>query len=91
MIADDIRQAQLNRADKEHVVTLLHVLHHFLRTHPEADRLSTHGASSSDLVPLQGAGDGANGFVNRIEQTAEQGSAARGAWSKTSSSGAVGT
>ena len=36
MIVDDIRQAQLNRADKEHVVTLLHVLHHFLRTHPEA-------------------------------------------------------
>ena len=36
MIVDDIRQAQLNRADKERVLTLLHVLHHFLRTHPEA-------------------------------------------------------
>lgn len=34
MIFDDIRQAQL-RGDKEHVVTLLHVLHHFLKTHPE--------------------------------------------------------
>jgi hypothetical protein len=35
MIVDDIRQAQV-RGDKEHVVTLLHVLHHFLKTHPEA-------------------------------------------------------
>ena len=35
MIVDDIRQAQI-RSDKEHVVTLLHVLHHFLKTHPEA-------------------------------------------------------
>ena len=35
MIADDIRQAQL-RGDKNHVVNLLHVLHHFLKTHPEA-------------------------------------------------------
>jgi hypothetical protein len=34
MIVDDIRQAQL-RGDKEHVLVLLHVLHHFLRTHPE--------------------------------------------------------
>jgi len=36
MIVDDIRQAQLITGDKEHVVTLLHVLHHFLKTHPEA-------------------------------------------------------
>lgn len=36
MIVDDIRQAQLNGVDKEHVLTLLHVLHHFLKTHPEA-------------------------------------------------------
>jgi hypothetical protein len=36
MIVDDIRQAQLVRGDKEHVLTLLHVLHHFLKTHPEA-------------------------------------------------------
>ena len=35
MIVDDIRQAQLGD-DKEHVLTLLHVLHHFLKTHPEA-------------------------------------------------------
>ena len=36
MIVDDIRQAQRFGRDKEHVVTLLHVLHHFLKTHPEA-------------------------------------------------------
>jgi hypothetical protein len=36
MIIDDIRQAQFVRGDKEHVLTLLHVLHHFLKTHPEA-------------------------------------------------------
>jgi hypothetical protein len=36
MIVDDIRQAQLARGDKQHVLTLLHVLHHFLKTHPEA-------------------------------------------------------
>ena len=36
MIVDDIRQAQFISGDKEHVVTLLHVLHHFLKTHPEA-------------------------------------------------------
>ena len=35
MIVDDIRQAQL-RGDKEHVLNLLHVLHHFLKTHPDA-------------------------------------------------------
>ena len=35
MIVDDIRQAQ-RRGDKGHLLTLLHVLHHFLRTHPEA-------------------------------------------------------
>jgi hypothetical protein len=35
MIVDDIRAAQA-RNDKEHVLTLLHVLHHFLKTHPEA-------------------------------------------------------
>ena len=35
MIVDDIRLAQL-RGDKNHVVNLLHVLHHFLKTHPEA-------------------------------------------------------
>jgi hypothetical protein len=35
MIVDDIRSAQVAR-DKERVLTLLHVLHHFLKTHPEA-------------------------------------------------------
>jgi hypothetical protein len=35
MIVDDIRQAQ-SGGDKAHVLTLLHVLHHFLKTHPEA-------------------------------------------------------
>ena len=35
MIVDDIRHAQ-TKGDKEHVVTLLHVLHHFLRSHPDA-------------------------------------------------------
>ena len=36
MIVDDIRQAQHVGRGKEHVLTLLHVLHHFLKTHPEA-------------------------------------------------------
>jgi hypothetical protein len=35
MIVDDVRRAQFS-GDKEHVVTLLHVLHHFLKMHPEA-------------------------------------------------------
>jgi hypothetical protein len=35
MIVDDIRHAQLS-GDREHVLTLLHVLHHFLKAHPEA-------------------------------------------------------
>jgi hypothetical protein len=35
MITDDIRTAQA-RCRKEHVLVLLHVLHHFLRAHPEA-------------------------------------------------------
>jgi len=34
MIVDDIRQAQAD-GDKGHVVALLHVLHHFIRAHPE--------------------------------------------------------
>jgi hypothetical protein len=41
MIADDIRQAQLISGSKEKVLILLHVLHHFLKTHPEA-RPSNH-------------------------------------------------
>ena len=35
MIVEDIRQAQWSE-NEEHVLTLLHVLHHFLLTHPEA-------------------------------------------------------
>jgi DNA repair protein RadC len=35
MIVDDIRQAE-STGDKAHTLTLLHVLHHFLKTHPEA-------------------------------------------------------
>ena len=34
MIVDDIRASQ-ERHDKQHVLALLHVLHHFLRNHPE--------------------------------------------------------
>jgi hypothetical protein len=36
IIVDDIRQAQRS-GDKQHVLTLLHVLHHFLKTHPDAE------------------------------------------------------
>jgi hypothetical protein len=35
MIVDDIRQAQLC-GDRAHLLTLLHVLHHFLKAHPNA-------------------------------------------------------
>lgn len=35
MIVDDIRAAQ-GRDDANHVRELLHVLHHFIRSHPEA-------------------------------------------------------
>jgi len=34
MIVDDIRRAQ-HRHDQAHTLTLLHVLHHFLKSHPE--------------------------------------------------------
>jgi hypothetical protein len=34
MIVDDIRRTQ-QRQDEVYVVTLLHVLHHFLKSHPE--------------------------------------------------------
>jgi hypothetical protein len=34
MIVEDIRQAQQHQ-DKAHILTLLHVLHHFLKSHPE--------------------------------------------------------
>jgi aryl-alcohol dehydrogenase-like predicted oxidoreductase len=45
MIVDDIRQTQLTSGSKEKVLMLLHVLHHFLKTHPEA-RPSIHPWSS---------------------------------------------
>jgi DNA repair protein RadC len=35
MIVDDIRASQA-RGERQHVLALLHVLHHFLRAHPEA-------------------------------------------------------
>ncbi len=35
MIVDNIRQAQLH-GDRKHVLTLLHVLHHFLKVHRDA-------------------------------------------------------
>ena len=35
MIIDDIRQAQLTDGSEGKVVMLLHVLHHFLKAHPE--------------------------------------------------------
>jgi hypothetical protein len=35
MIVEDVRSAQ-RRGDKERVRSLLHVLHHFLKAHPEA-------------------------------------------------------
>lgn len=35
IIVDDVRCAQA-RGDRDHVQCLLHVLHHFLRQHPEA-------------------------------------------------------
>jgi hypothetical protein len=37
MIVDDIREAQ-QRQDKAHILTLLHVLHHFLKSHPDRAR-----------------------------------------------------
>ncbi len=37
IIEDDVREAQ-RRGNREHVRTLLHVLHHFLNSHPEAVR-----------------------------------------------------
>lgn len=36
MIVDDIRHVQRSN-DKQHILDLLHVLHHFLKTHPEAE------------------------------------------------------
>jgi hypothetical protein len=63
MIVDDIRQAQFS-GDKEHVLTLLHVLHHFLKTHPEAGPSDHPGVSNCDIdwcifdVAMHGSGNG---------------------------------
>ena len=35
IIVTDVRNAQ-RRGDRAHVLTLLHVLHHYLKSHPEA-------------------------------------------------------
>jgi DNA repair protein RadC len=35
MIVDDIRQAQILNGGKGKTLMLLHVLHHFLKTHPD--------------------------------------------------------
>ncbi len=40
-IVDDIRRAQRHR-DEQHVRQLLHVLHHFLASHPEARPQAPH-------------------------------------------------
>jgi hypothetical protein len=58
MIIDDVRQAQL-RGDRKHVVSLLHVLHHFLTTHPEA-RPSHH--------PWSGGDEGLRGWRRPLSQ-----------------------
>jgi hypothetical protein len=36
MIVDDIRHIERTGGSKQRVLTLLHVLHHFLKTHPDA-------------------------------------------------------
>ena len=47
MIVDDIRQTQRS-GDKQHALTLLHVLHHFLKTHPEAEPSNIPGVSGAN-------------------------------------------
>src|SRR6185369_5009509 len=51
IIVDDIRRVQFSGRDKEHLLTLLHVLHHFLKTHPEA-RPSVHPWSKWSSIPF---------------------------------------
>jgi hypothetical protein len=45
MIVDDIQAAQ-RHGDRPHTLTLLHVLHHFLKTYPELVLLNIRGADS---------------------------------------------
>ena len=56
MIVDDIRHAQLNGGNKGHVLTLLHVLHHFLQTHPEATVLTGATGATTAVWHEQPAG-----------------------------------
>jgi DNA repair protein RadC len=48
MIVDDFRQAQLS-GDKEHVLTLLHVLHHFLKRILRQGHLIILGVGGCDI------------------------------------------
>jgi hypothetical protein len=64
MIVDDVRQAQ-QRGDRAHVLTLLHVLHHFLKSHSEvcryglacrarvSERRSKEPSPGSELAPWE--------------------------------------
>lgn len=45
LIVEDVRAAQA-RGDQQHVQSLLHVLHHYLKSHPEA-RTDPSGAGSA--------------------------------------------
>jgi hypothetical protein len=49
MIIDDVRAAQA-RGDLAHVRTLLHVLHHFLKAHPEAVPAQRRGTAATPVV-----------------------------------------
>jgi len=51
MIVGDVRAAQA-RGDRQHVRTLLHVLHHFLKAHPDALPLR-HGLASTSVKVIE--------------------------------------
>jgi hypothetical protein len=53
MIIDDVRTAQA-RGSREHVRCLLHVLHHFLKTHPDAIPPRRLGSMLALLPPNDG-------------------------------------
>jgi hypothetical protein len=50
MIVDDVRAAQV-RGDRDQIRTLLHVLHHFLKAHPEALPPQLRPAAPGDRGP----------------------------------------